>query len=82
VKTKWLLIVFWGPPKNIKTKTVSFNIICSYAEIIAFFFYLQLPSLFLPLRQVAPPAQKFVDERPLLPCNILAAYNLIEAKKQ
>jgi hypothetical protein len=25
-----------------------------------------LPSLFLPLRQVAPPAQRFVDERPLL----------------
>jgi hypothetical protein len=25
-----------------------------------------LSSLFPPLRQVAPPAQKFVDERPLL----------------
>jgi hypothetical protein len=25
-----------------------------------------LSSLFLPLRQVAPPAKKFVDERPLL----------------
>jgi hypothetical protein len=33
---------------------------------MAFFFYPQLPSLFLPLRQVAPPAQRFVDERPLL----------------
>jgi hypothetical protein len=30
------------------------------------FFYPQLPSLFLPLRQVVLPAQKFVDERPLL----------------
>jgi hypothetical protein len=30
------------------------------------FFYPQLPSLFLPLRQVALPAQRFVDERPLL----------------
>jgi hypothetical protein len=27
VKTKWLLIGFWGPPYNIKT--VSFNIVCS-----------------------------------------------------
>jgi hypothetical protein len=27
VKTKWLLIVFWGPPNNIKT--VSFNFVCS-----------------------------------------------------
>jgi hypothetical protein len=30
VKTKWLLIVFWGSPNNIKT--VSFNIVCSQAE--------------------------------------------------
>jgi hypothetical protein len=31
-----------------------------------FLFCPQLSSLFPPLRQVAPPAQKFVDERPLL----------------
>jgi hypothetical protein len=31
-----------------------------------FVFCPQLSSLFPPLRQVAPPAQKFVDERPLL----------------
>jgi hypothetical protein len=30
-----------------------------------FLFCPQLSSLFPPLRQVAPPAQKFVDERPL-----------------
>jgi hypothetical protein len=33
-----------------------------------FLFCPQLSSLFPPLRQVAPPAQKFVDERPLLFC--------------
>jgi hypothetical protein len=26
VKTKWLLIVFWGPPNN--TKKVNFNFVC------------------------------------------------------
>jgi hypothetical protein len=26
VKTKWLLIVFWGPPNNIKK--ISFNFVC------------------------------------------------------
>jgi hypothetical protein len=31
---------------------------------MAIFFFPQLSSLFPPLRQVAPPAQKFVDERP------------------
>jgi hypothetical protein len=30
-----------------------------------FLFCPQLSTLFSPLRQVAPPAQKFVDERPL-----------------
>jgi hypothetical protein len=30
------------------------------------FFFPQLSSLFLPLRQVAPPSQKLVDERPLI----------------
>jgi hypothetical protein len=69
VKSKWLLIVFWGPPNNIKT--VSFNFVCSQAEIITIFFFPQLSSLFLPLRQVAPPAQKFVDERPLLLLRII-----------
>jgi hypothetical protein len=54
VKTKWLLIVFWGPPN----------------KIIAIFFFPQLFSLFPPLRQVAPPAIKFVDERPLLNCQL------------
>jgi hypothetical protein len=26
VKTKWLLIVFWGPPNNLKK--ISFNFVC------------------------------------------------------
>jgi hypothetical protein len=64
VKTKWLSIVFCGPPNNITT--VSFDFVCSKAEIIAIFYFPQLSSLFLPLRQVAPPAQQFVDLRPLL----------------
>jgi hypothetical protein len=57
----------WGETKQRSENQVAFNSVLGpiSRNNSNFLFCPQLSSLFPPLRQVAPPAQKFVDERPL-----------------